>query len=378
MAITTTSTTVVGVFDTTEQAERAVRELTQSGVSRDDISLVANDREGRWGSSLGQSSSSTGTTGTMPDANESEVGRDTAIGAGIGALGGLLLGLGALAIPGIGPVVAAGPLMGMLGGAAVGAAGGGLVGLLREQGIPDDDANLYAESVRRGGTLVTVHASNGRADEICRVLDRNGAVDVEERGRSYRESGWNRFDDDSSQYSGGTLGIGGMGGGTHSSDQSSGSSSQGITGNTGYTGGERRSGSVLSRGSGGATGSGVDWGASRSVTERGERRGTFSRVYSPSAMGSGYSGSGSNVDDDDFRRHWQSNYSSSGSDYENYRGAYEFGGRSARDSRYSGRSWDDVQDTLKTDYLRNNPNSTWDNAKGAVRYGWEKMTGKRD
>ncbi|MBX9600116.1 MAG: general stress protein [Bryobacteraceae bacterium] len=362
MAITTTSTTVVGVFDSSEQAERAVRELTQSGVSRDDISLVANDQEGRWSSVLGQSSTSTGSTAGT---NESEVGRDTAIGAGIGALGGLLLGLGALAIPGIGPVIAAGPLMGMLGGAAVGAAGGGLVGLLRDQGIPDDDANLYAESVRRGGTLVTVHANNGRTDEICRILDRNGAVDVEERGRTYRDSGWNRFDDSSSQYSGGTLGIGGMGGGT-----------QTPTSTTGATSRERRSQSTGSQASAGTTGSVT--GASRSGTESGERRGTFSRVYAPSGMGSGYSGSRPGLDWDDIRQHWQSNYSTSGSDFESYRGAYEFGGRSARDTRYSGRSWDDVQDTLRTDYLRNNPNSTWDNVKGAVRYGWEKMTGKRD
>ena len=80
---------------------------------------------------------------------------------------------------------------------------------------------------------------------------------------------------------------------------------------------------------------------------------------------------------DDFRQDFQTRYGASGGTYETYAPAYDFGSRMAADSRYQGRSWTDVESTLRTDYLRDNPNSTWDQVKGAVRYGWEKVTGQR-
>ena len=88
-------------------------------------------------------------------------------------------------------------------------------------------------------------------------------------------------------------------------------------------------------------------------------------------------GSGSNDYRADFRRDWESRYASSGDAWETYQPAYDYGYRTASDPRYRGRDWSDVEDDLKTDYMRNNPNSTWDRMKGAVRYGWEKVTGKR-
>lgn len=81
--------------------------------------------------------------------------------------------------------------------------------------------------------------------------------------------------------------------------------------------------------------------------------------------------------DTDYRTHYGSTYATTGRSYDEYRPAYDYGTRMAGDPRYHGRSFDDVEDTMRTDYLRNNPNSTWDNMKGAVRYGWEKVTGKR-
>ena len=80
----------------------------------------------------------------------------------------------------------------------------------------------------------------------------------------------------------------------------------------------------------------------------------------------------------DFRRDWESRYANSGDRWETYQPAYEYGYRTARDPRYEGRDWSDVEDDLRTDYLRNNPEQRlgagW---KGAVRYGWEKVTWKR-
>jgi len=107
-----------------------------------------------------------------------------AVGGGIlGGLAGLLVGLGALTIPGIGPVLAAGPLAAALGttlaGAGIGAAAGGLVGALVGIGVPEEEAEYYAEGVRRGGVLVSVHASDATADDATSALRSSGALDVE-------------------------------------------------------------------------------------------------------------------------------------------------------------------------------------------------------
>jgi len=90
-------------------------------------------------------------------------------------------------------------------------------------------------------------------------------------------------------------------------------------------------------------------------------------------------GAGSRAQDysDDFRRDFQTRYGRAAGSYETYAPAYEYGYRMGNDPRYTGKTWHDVESTLKTDYLRNNPNSTWDQVKGAIRYGWEKVTGKR-
>lgn len=78
----------------------------------------------------------------------------------------------------------------------------------------------------------------------------------------------------------------------------------------------------------------------------------------------------------DFRKDWESRYRSPGGLYDEYRPAYEYGYRSASDPRYQGRSWSDVEGDLRTDYMRANPNSSWDRAKDAIRYGWDKVTRK--
>jgi len=189
---------VVGLFDNTADAHRAVQELTNAGFTADDISIVANNASGEYttdGGSEAAEGAGAGATG----------------GAVAGGLVGLAVGLGALAIPGIGPVVAAGTLATALGstavGAGIGAAAGGLVGGLVGAGIPEDDANIYAEGVRRGGALVTVQAADdATADRAADILDRYNVVDIDERGASYRESGWSRFDENAEPYSSTTSG----------------------------------------------------------------------------------------------------------------------------------------------------------------------------
>jgi hypothetical protein len=135
-----------------------------------------------------------GTAGEKKTTGGTSIGQNIAGGALFGGLGGLLIGLGALAIPGLGPIVAAGPIATTLAGAGIGAAGGGLIGALKDAGVPDEEAGVYAESIRRGGTMVTVRAPEVLRDRVADILDEHGAVDVDERASSYRTAGWTGFD----------------------------------------------------------------------------------------------------------------------------------------------------------------------------------------
>jgi hypothetical protein len=112
------------------------------------------------------------------------------VGAAVGGTAGLLAGIGALAIPGLGPLVAAGWLAATLAGA--GAAVPGLIGVLTEAGPPDEEADLYAEDVRRGGSLVIVRTDKNRAPGAERILDRHNPVDRARCANEYRASGWSR------------------------------------------------------------------------------------------------------------------------------------------------------------------------------------------
>jgi uncharacterized protein (TIGR02271 family) len=80
--------------------------------------------------------------------------------------------------------------------------------------------------------------------------------------------------------------------------------------------------------------------------------------------------------EEDFRRHYQSTYGTSGQDYETYRPGYEYGYQMANDPRYRGRNFDEVESDLRSDYARRYPNSTWEKVKDSIRYGWDKLTRK--
>jgi uncharacterized protein (TIGR02271 family) len=165
---------VVGLYDRLEDAHRAVDTLVNEGFRRDDISLVASDEAGEYRRYV-----------KTEGGSEEDVAGGAAAGAGIGAviggLGGLLVGLGALAIPGIGPVLAAGPLVSALAGAGIGAAAGGLIGALADLGIPEEQAERYAEGVRRGGTLVVVSTNPEHANRAVEIMTRFNPVDINQR-----------------------------------------------------------------------------------------------------------------------------------------------------------------------------------------------------
>lgn len=202
--------TITRLFDTHAQALDAVQDLERAGVDRDRISLVSNNAD-NWHAGDWRTGRGLGSDGPLGDANhdgENNVadgaGKGATTGGLIGGGAGLLAGLGMLAIPGLGPVVAAGWLASTAVGAAVGAvaggATGGLLGALKEAGHSDDEANVYAEGVRRGGTLVSVKVDEDRAVEIEQILNGRRGVDALSRGETYRQAGWSRFDEGAEPY----------------------------------------------------------------------------------------------------------------------------------------------------------------------------------
>jgi heat induced stress protein YflT len=183
--------TVTALYDTYDSAVSAVNALETSGIPQSDISIVSNNVDNRYDKDR--------STNAAEDA-----GKGAGIGAAVGGVGGLLTGLGLLAIPGVGPVVAAGWLVATAAGAATGAvvggAAGGLVGSLTGAGVAERDAHFYAEGVRRGGTLVTARVDDARASTAREILQRYKAVDPAIRSTAYRETGWSSFDENAPAY----------------------------------------------------------------------------------------------------------------------------------------------------------------------------------
>jgi hypothetical protein len=196
--------TITRLFDSYADAERAVLELERIGVHHNDISLIAQNGDNRHDRLVSREPG----TFVPKDENATKAGEDAGKGAGagavIGGVGGLLAGLGLLAIPGVGPVVAAGWLaataVGAAAGAVVGGAAGGLVGALQREGVSEDDAHVYAEGVRRGGTLVSARVKDDLAIDAEAALDRANAITARDRGVVYRQSGWSRFDETAPAY----------------------------------------------------------------------------------------------------------------------------------------------------------------------------------
>ena len=150
--------TVLGVFSSRDQAEVAVKELRAHGFEKD-ISIVAKDQNMGGG-----------------DRNASMTGGDSladgaTTGGVLGGLAGLAMGAGALAIPGIGPIIAAGPIAGLLSGAATGGIAGGLI----DWGIPKEEADEYENEVKSGRIVAAVKCSDEKAGQCQEILKNHGA-----------------------------------------------------------------------------------------------------------------------------------------------------------------------------------------------------------
>ena len=189
--------TITRLYDDYDSAARAVAELKRAGVPDSDISLIANNADGRYAASDRAGRIDRDRDGVDDRAEGATAG--AGIGAAAGGIAGLLAGLGLLAIPGLGPVVAAGWLASTAALAGAGGAVGGVVGALVESGTSREDAQVYAEGVRRGGTLVSARVSEADAARYEAILDRS-AVDIRQRSAMYRGSGWRQFDPSAPAY----------------------------------------------------------------------------------------------------------------------------------------------------------------------------------
>src|SRR5271170_4539959 len=163
---------VFGIYQNEKQAERTVDDLLAGGFSNDDISVLLPDNQGTKDFAHDKSTKA-------PEGAAAGV----TTGGVIGGTLGLLAGIGALAIPGVGPLIAAGPIMAALAGLGVGGAVGGLVGALVGMGIPEYEAKRYEGRVKDGGILLSVHCdSSEEVSKAKEILKATGAEDIASSG----------------------------------------------------------------------------------------------------------------------------------------------------------------------------------------------------
>jgi hypothetical protein len=192
--------TLTRVYSDYAAAELAVRELKTAGLGDSHIGIVASNADG-W--------HKPGSGDVDPKHDKDRDGKDdraegAATGGGLGAIAGgavgVATGLGMLAIPGVGPVVAAGWLAALAAGAVSGGVAGGIVGALVESGTSKENAELYAEALRRGGAIVTAKVPDDEQVKYAAIMDKS-AFDIAAREQSYRSAGWKGYDPAAPAYS---------------------------------------------------------------------------------------------------------------------------------------------------------------------------------
>src|SRR3954468_7361 len=187
--------TITRVYNDYASAEATVQELKDAGLGDSHIGIVASNADGWHNPSGGD---------VDPVHDKDRDGKDdrsegAAAGGGLGAVAGgaagIAAGLGMIAIPGIGPVVAAGWLAALAAGAVGGGVAGGLIGALVESGTSKENAELYAEALRRGGAIVTAKVSDDDEKQFAAIMDHR-SYDVSDRASAWRDEGWAGYDPD--------------------------------------------------------------------------------------------------------------------------------------------------------------------------------------
>ena len=269
---------------------------------------------------------------------QSQPGEAAATGAGVGAaaggLAGLLVGLGALAIPGIGPVLAAGPLVAALGGAGMGAVAGGIIGSLTEAGIAEQDANFYAEGVRRGGTLLTVYTTDEMADRVAGVMNQFGPVDVKQRAEEWRQANWDTFDEGAEPFAFDRDRI--------ENDRMHNVSPSDLEGARSYSDME--------------TGTTPHPDAAESL---------YGAPTTPTGVG------GFQSVEPRFRQHYSATYEQRGGGWGLFREAYRFGYDMADQSRFASADWDVIKNDMRREWEMQHGDQMWADYEGrSTKAGW--------
>lgn len=401
--------TVVALFDDVNTAQQAVNELINNGFDRNHISVVrTNDT---------RTSVASGSTTTDYEAGAGGAAAGAGIGGVLGGMAGLLVGLGVLAIPGIGPVIAAGPVAAALAGAGIGAATGGIIGALTDAGIPENQAGYYAEGIRRGGTLVTVRTNDDHVNHAVQIFDRYSPVDVNQRASEWRSSGWTGFDANSSVASGtyagassryedfendfrndwkARYGSSGYGFERYQPAYRYGYESRSRYHGRNWSDAERdvrsdwerqhpnerwedfkdsiRTGWEKFKGEVRETGRDLD----RSMDRMGDRmsdttrdmRHDTERAYDRTT---GHMSRNFDMYDNDFRSNWEQSYRTRGIAYSRYQPAYHYGYDLAHNDRYRGRSWHEIENEARRDWEMQHPSDKWEDFKEAVQHAWQRV-----
>ena len=172
-------TNIVGVFSTLSEAERALIDIRALGIPKENIHLIAGNDKSQHDEYLKMAKKESTTTGSAALSGAS-------FGGGIGIVASLV----ALAIPGVGPIIAAGPLATVLTGLGIGAAGGGVIAAFKNMGMPHEEAPLYEEAVRRGLILAIVQVDESSADEIRELMKLHGGRDVRDEADTWSAEKW--------------------------------------------------------------------------------------------------------------------------------------------------------------------------------------------
>lgn len=362
--------TLVASYPDFETARAAVDELVEARFERSQISIIAADADGRFSEyPAGELAVGGADAGVEPDG--SDVASGAGIGAAIGGIGGLLLGLAVLPIPGVGPVLAAGPIAAALAGAGLGAAAGGLLGALTELGVSEEEAGAYAESVRRGDVLVTATVPDVSADQADRILERAGRADMAERTAEWRAAGWSGF--------------------ATAGDDSGEADDEARAEELAQRDAARHTGAVPHpvAGHGAALPALADdtdemdvvvaTPADAFVAAPPDSPAGVARAYAAAELADASDTAGDVSDDvvgaeteNDWRADHAQRYSADGEPYSMYRRAYFYGYQLAQDPRYQGRAWGDVEADVVQDWEARSY-GPWARFKDAVRHAWERV-----
>lgn len=423
--------TVVGLFDNFAEAQEVVQELIDNNFRREDISVVANDQ--------------TRAANRDRAVGRRDQGNEAAEGAGAGAVGGtvvggaigLLVGAGLLAIPGIGPVLAAGPLAATVGtaaatagagalGAGIGAATGGIIGGLVGAGVPREQAETYAEGVRRGGTLVAVSTDDAGAGRAAKIMDHHNVVDIDRRRSEWQQSGWKGFDPNAEPYrhddrreartterrearAGETVmpvveeevdidkrrvERGGVRVDTHveerpvdkdvrlreervnverrAADRPASDRDREAFKEGSFEMRESHEEPVVRKRARVVEEVVID----RDVDTHTEKVHDTARRTDVDVSKTGAGRADTNAYDRDYNDHFRKTYGDTGYSYDDYRPVYNYGAQLATSERYRGRSWSDIEPEARRGWEERNPN-TWDQFKDTIRYARERAMSRR-